>query len=180
MPSSIRTLIVGAFLGALSTLGMATAASPARHAEQLIDEARMELAEAQSLVDAAAHSQSARSRLRSSLSDLDGTLRTLDRTLDGPTGPQVVSSQDLSRIRSSIAAESFSDDRLAILRDASRGRYFTSAQVLSMMELFSFSDDKVEAAVILFPRVVDQQNWYTVYSGLTFSSDKDRLRAQTR
>ena len=183
MKARISSVLFGALIGIIGTVGMATASSPARQADRLISEARVELAEAQSLVRAAGHSSHARRQLQESLSDLNGTLTQLDRTVDamqGPPPPRVVSSGELSRIQGAIRSESFSDDKLAVLRDASRGRQFTSAQVRGLMDLFAFSDDKVDAAVILYPKVVDQQNWYTVYGALTFSSDKDALRARTR
>ncbi|MFT4977699.1 MAG: hypothetical protein ACI8S6_003606 [Myxococcota bacterium] len=182
MLRSLRTLLLGAALGAISSLGVAAATSPARQADLLVSEARMELAELQALIPAAQHSRSAHLRLQSKADALDGTLRSLDRTvaqLQGPPPPRVTSSDELGRIESAIARESFSDDRLAVLRSASEGRRFTSTQVRRLMDQFTFSDDKIAAAVLLFPKVVDQQNWYTVYSALTFGSDKAELRQRT-
>lgn len=183
MRDRARPLIIGVLLGALSTLGMATAASPARQADLLLSEARLELAEARSLVNAAAHSPGARQRLQERLGALDGTLSSLDRTLDvlqEPPAPVAVSAGELRQIQGAVAAESFSDDRLEVLRDAARGRHFTTAQVIALMDLFSFSDDKIDAAALLYPSVVDPQSWYTVYGSLTFSGDKAALRARTR
>ena len=182
MLRSARTLLLGAVLGALSTLGVAAATSPARQADMLVSEARMELAELQALIPAALHSRSAYNRLQSKANQLDGTLTSLDRTVDqlqAPAAPRVTSSADMDRIVASIARESFSDDKLSVLRSASQGRRFTSSQVRRVMDQFTFSDDKIDAASMLFPRVVDQQNWYTVYSSLTFGSDKAELRRRT-
>jgi len=182
MTRSFRTLLLGMTLGALSTIGVAAATSPARQADRLVSEARMELAEIQALIPAALHSRSAYRQLAMEADNLDLTLSRLDRTVDqlqAPPAPRVVSSSELARIESSIARESFSDDKLSVLRSAASGRRFTSAQVRSVMGQFSFSDDKVAAATMLFPHVVDQNNWYTVYGALTFSSDKADLRRRT-
>ena len=182
MTRSIPTLVGGIFIGILSTVGVATATNHVNQANRLVAEARAELAEIQSLIPAARRNPSVLRRIEAESHDLSRTLASLDRTVDNmrtPPAPRVVSSSELHQIERSINRESFSDDQLAVLRSASRGRYFTSAQVLQLMRGFSFDDDKVEAAVILFPRVVDQQNWYTVYGGLTFSSDKTALRRRT-
>jgi hypothetical protein len=44
------------------------------------------------------------------------------------------------------------------------------------MDLFSFSDGKVESAVTMWQHVLDPQNSFVLYDKLTFSSDKDKLR----
>ena len=182
MTRSIPTLVGGIFIGILSTIGVATATNHVGQANRLVTEARAELAEIQSMIPAAYRNPSVLRRIEAESNELSRTLASLDRTVDNmraPTAPRVVSSSELTQIERSIDRESFSDDQLAVLRSASRGRHFTSSQVIRLMNGFSFDDDKVEAAVILFPRVIDQQNWYTVYGGLTFSSDKTALRRRT-
>jgi len=79
-------------------------------------------------------------------------------------------------LRDAIEEESFDDEKLAILRDATRHNLFLVSQAIVLIELFTFSDGKVEAGVMLHPQVLDIENWYRVYGAYTFDSDKEELR----
>ena len=182
MANRAPTFIVAFLLGTVFSFGAAEALSPARQLDRLIDEVHEDVDDLRSLT-AAVGSTPLRRQLNRELNDLDGSVLELQAALDaihGPSVPAGVGPQEFSSIYSAVAAESFGDDQLAVLRSASRNRRFSSAQVSSLMQLFSFSDDRIEAAVMLYPQVSDPQNWYTVYGALTFSSDKDALRQRTR
>ena len=126
------------------------------------------------------------SRLFARIQELSRDLATLaaepvviERVIEvapAPQSPQVCDAGDFGRVLQSVKAESFSDARLGVLRDAVGGRWFDVAQVKTMMSVFSFGDEKIDAAVLMHPRVVDPQNWYQVYGTLTFDSEKDTLR----
>jgi Domain of unknown function (DUF4476) len=79
-------------------------------------------------------------------------------------------------LRQAIEDESFDDEKLALLRDAARHNVFFVDQAIQLIELFTFSDGKVDAGVILYPQVIDIENWYRVYGAYTFDSDKEALR----
>lgn len=83
------------------------------------------------------------------------------------------------QVISAMQAESFSDGMNRILADASYGAFFSVAQVKQVMSLYSFDDDKVDAAVSMYPQVCDVDGWFTVYQVLTFDSSRDDLRART-
>lgn len=93
-----------------------------------------------------------------------------------PPGPATTTQADLANIRRAIDGASFRDDKLATLRSASRDRWFTCAQVITLMGEFSFGKDQVEAAAMLHPNVVDPNNWFSVYAALTFDKDRRDLR----
>lgn len=181
MLKSAPTVILSFLLGAVFSFGAAEATGHYRQLDRLLDEVHEDIEDVEALLPGVpTHTRRAMYR---ELSDLEGSVLELEAAIErihGPTGPVAVSPEEFSRIRSAVAAESFSDDQLAVLRSASQGRRFTSAQVSTLMRQFSFSDDRIEAAVMLYPRVADPQNWYTVYDALTFSSDKEELRKRTR
>jgi hypothetical protein len=93
-----------------------------------------------------------------------------------PALPRAVSPPDLARIRSAVKAASFSADKLETLQSAARGRHFTARQIRDVMGWFDFGKDKVQAAALLRPLVVDPENWFEVYGALSFESDKRALR----
>ncbi len=75
-----------------------------------------------------------------------------------------------------VEAESFSDDRLEILRTAALNNAFTVAQVARLMDLFDFGDDRVEVVRILYPRVVDPENAHILLSHVEFDDEKEAIR----
>lgn len=56
--------------------------------------------------------------------------------------------------------------------------YFTASQASEIVKEINFSDRQVQAAVILYPRVVDRGNWFVVEQALTFDSARQELRRQ--
>lgn len=72
----------------------------------------------------------------------------------------------------------YSSSRIAILQDVARFNAFTTAQVTDIIRLFPYSSDKVKVATMLYPSVVDPQNFYQVVAQLPYESDRRRLRTQ--
>jgi hypothetical protein len=56
---------------------------------------------------------------------------------------------------------------------ASLGCHYTCDQCARMMELFSFTDDKLHVLRIMAPRIVDARNALAIYNVFTFDSDKE-------
>ncbi len=100
--------------------------------------------------------------------------------VDAPTegGLYPIGGGPFDALEASIAAESFGDEKIALLRGAARDHWFTVDQVIRLLPQFAFSDDRIEAAVVLYPRVVDPEVWFRVYDGFDFDSDKDEVRSR--
>jgi len=182
MFKSAPAVILSFFLGAVFSFGAAEATSTSRQLEWLVEEVHEDIDDLKALIPATGNPQTRRQMYRE-INDLEGSVFELEVALErihGPAHPVVTSPEELSRIRDAVASENFSAEQFAVLNSASNGRKFTTAQVNTLMQLFNFSDDRIEVAVMLYPQVVDPQNWYTVYGALTFSSDKDELRQRTR
>lgn len=94
-----------------------------------------------------------------------------------PTGPIATSPSDFSAIVAAVKGQSFSSDQLGVLKSAIRERWFTIDQVGSVLDVFVHSSDKVEAAKLLAPRTLDPQNSWKLDAHLTYSSDKEEVRA---
>ena len=56
--------------------------------------------------------------------------------------------------------------------------YFISAQASQIVKEMKFGDREVEAALILYPQVLDRGNWFLVEQAITFQSDREKLRRQ--
>ena len=70
----------------------------------------------------------------------------------------------------------FESDRMDIVRTAAKDNFFTSEQVRKIMETFQFDENRIRVARILYPRVVDRENFFVVYSALDHSSSREELR----
>ena len=73
----------------------------------------------------------------------------------------------------------FTDDKLAIIRDVARGWLLTTRQAMELAEEVTFSDDRVEALVFMYPSIVDPENFFEAYELLPFSDDRAELRRRT-
>jgi hypothetical protein len=74
-----------------------------------------------------------------------------------------------------VNAESFGDAKLDVVRTVDG--FFTVDQLGQLVDLFSFSDEKVEVVAIVKPRLVDPQNAFKLYSRFTFDDDKKSVKA---
>lgn len=90
-----------------------------------------------------------------------------------------ISASDFSRILSAMEDEDFADSRMSVMKSALRTKQLSTTQVAQLMEAFDFGDEKVSVGVYCYPKVVDKDQWYTVYGSLTFDSEKRKLRKKT-
>ncbi|MBN2829405.1 MAG: DUF4476 domain-containing protein [Candidatus Cloacimonetes bacterium] len=72
-----------------------------------------------------------------------------------------------------IKNESFADDQLRVVNMGAKNVWLTCDQVKTVLGLFSFSEDQLDALKVLWPRVTDKQNSYKVLDSFTFSADKE-------
>lgn len=77
---------------------------------------------------------------------------------------------------SAVDGQAFSDDKLMVVRSATREAFFTTAQVKALLDAFVHSSDKVELLRVVGNRIVDRENIFTIYSSLVHSSDKEEAR----
>ena len=94
-------------------------------------------------------------------------------------GPIRTSQADMARIVVVLESEAFSDGRISALKTIMPNRSFQVSQVVEILDLFNFGDDKVTAATLLFSQVEDPENWFLVYGALDFDSDRESLRRKT-
>ena len=105
--------------------------------------------------------------------------------LPPPSGPipppfgTAMTPQEYATLHAELKKQSFDSNRLQLVREVSGSAWFTTDQVIQTMGLFSFSTEKIQAGAAMYPRVVDRDQWYRVYSTLTFSSDQEKLRKLT-
>ncbi|MHB8879333.1 MAG: DUF4476 domain-containing protein [Myxococcaceae bacterium] len=95
-----------------------------------------------------------------------------------PARPVVYPMQDsaLQGLTTAIASESFPRDRLQILEQAAPSSWFLVAQAQQVLALFDFPRDRLAAARLLRPRILDTENFFRLYGSFEFPSDKAELK----
>jgi len=86
-----------------------------------------------------------------------------------------VPSNSMASIKSAIENESFSSDKMIIGKQAIKNKCMTADQVLELVKLFDFEDDRLEYAKYAYARTYDVDNYYKVNSAFSFSSTKSEL-----
>ncbi len=84
-----------------------------------------------------------------------------------------MSETDFTVFLNNVKTESFSDDQLRVIRLGSGNAWFSVSQIIRMIDVLTYSDDKLEALQIMYLRVTDPQNAHNILNAFTFSSDKE-------
>jgi len=58
---------------------------------------------------------------------------------------------------------------------AAKSKYFSISQLITLLDVFSFSDDKINIVQIVYQQVVDKDNAHNLLGAFTYSDDKDRV-----
>jgi len=95
----------------------------------------------------------------------------------GLPAPVAVGPAQFRSIVVAIQAETFESDKLTVVAQVATDSHFTVSQVKSLVDLFSFRDDKLKVVELLAGRIVDRENSHLLLSAFTFSSDKERVQA---
>ncbi len=82
---------------------------------------------------------------------------------------------DFPALLEAVNAEAFGTAKLDVLRTANAR--LTVDQVGQLLELFSFSSEKVSVVEITAPRLLDRQNAFKLYKQFDFDSDKQKVKA---
>lgn len=78
---------------------------------------------------------------------------------------------------SQVRGLAFRDEKLARIKDyLMPDTFFTTAQIGQLMETSPFGSDRIRIAELLWPRVVDPENFPALPALLTFESERQELR----
>lgn len=79
-----------------------------------------------------------------------------------------------SKLYNKIKKTNFDDNKFDLIEVASLGCYYSCAQVVRIMKIFSFDDSKMKVLSMMAPRIVDLQNATDIHRTFTFDSDKEK------
>ena len=89
--------------------------------------------------------------------------------------PPVMSDDKLKEFLGRLDNAIGSDDKMGLIRAAAASFFFTCDQVGVLVDALAFSQNKVDAAALLFPRVVDPENFDRVFDHIPSSSSREEL-----
>ena len=97
-----------------------------------------------------------------------------------PAAPAPIGESQLQQLIKAVKDASFSDDQVSVLKTAAARNHFTCAQVVRLLEPISFSDAKLQSIAALKSAIVDPENAFQLEAAMTFSGDKEKVRALFR
>lgn len=89
---------------------------------------------------------------------------------------RLISDGEFDELVRNIKSEGFESDKIYVIQLAAKYNRFTVAQLIRLIDLMSFSNDKIEVVKILYPNVVDKYNSHLIINAFTHSSDKERVK----
>ena len=148
--------------------------------EETVSQVLADLREARGMLGSIRQSQ-VRERLDLLLARAELGIDDLRRHLAEPPGshrPSAATAEDFGAILQAIKKRWPDRERLALIREMGTGGRFTSAQVRVLLETFDFDDARVEAAVELYPKVVDRESFFQALDAFKFPIKRDEVRAR--
>ncbi len=95
---------------------------------------------------------------------------------NGPVGcPTPASPDAVADAFAAIRNVAFRDEKLMVAKQFLSSNCVFARDVLEMMRLFSFDDDRLEVAKFAYPATYDQGNYFIVNDGFAFSSTRAEL-----
>lgn len=89
--------------------------------------------------------------------------------------PWPMSDADFEDAKRSIASKDFSDSKLKMSKQIIDSNCLLSSQVMQLMQLFDFEDDKLELAKYAYGHTLDYGNYYKVNNAFEYESSIDEL-----
>lgn len=80
-----------------------------------------------------------------------------------------------SKLYNKVKKASFDDNKFDLIEVASLGCYYSCAQAVSMMNIFTFGDSKMKALRLMAPHIIDLQNATIIYQQFSFESEKQEV-----
>jgi hypothetical protein len=149
-------------------------------AEAIAKQVVADLREAQEVLKFV-HDRPTRERLELLLSRAELRVRDLQELLtveEEPDKPVPASPEEFARVLTMIKAKWPDRERLALIADMGRFGHYTSAQVRALLEAFDFDDNKVEAAVMLYPKLTDPENFFQSLEAIDSSFKREEVRTK--
>ena len=82
---------------------------------------------------------------------------------------------DFDRAKKSIEGKSFSEEQMTICKQIIKANCLSVKQVIALIGIFTYEENKLEVAKLAYPKTIDQNNYYQVNDAFTYSTSVDEL-----
>jgi hypothetical protein len=82
----------------------------------------------------------------------------------------------MERLAAAIKAEQFRDEKVAVLQHATQAYQFRVAQLVRLVPLFGWREDRIRAVAVVKRSLLDPENALTLLSLFPESSDREEVR----
>jgi hypothetical protein len=156
----------------------AGAITPAKAREE-VDEIVKDLREAR-LIAARVGDKATRDKLDLILGQAEARARNLSdelaRAKSAPLAPPILSADDLDKLVKGLAKEPFDPGKLTYLENFGASNPLTCQQAARLLKGFTFDEGRIKAAALLYPKLVDRQNFNEVLNTFVFDTNKAAAR----
>jgi Domain of unknown function (DUF4476) len=155
--------------------------SPAASARAAARDLASDLREARELLKKV-NDRKTRERLELLLSRAELRAADIQRDLAALAAPPRValSPDEFAKFLKGLKANAFDDGKVPFVEEYARTRWFSSAQAREVLKAFAFDDGRIKAAVALYPRLTDPENFFTVLDAFAFDSSRKALREKLK
>jgi len=80
------------------------------------------------------------------------------------------------KIKKAIEKEPFSSNKINIIETAAERNRFTIHQLIDIIELLNYSDERIKVVDIIYPWVIDKNNSLLIFNVMKFSSEKEEVK----
>ena len=103
-------------------------------------------------------------------------------TSTATTRPQAlaVSAENFAKLLKGLKAESFDDGKASFVATFATNGRLNCEQARELLKTFSFDDGRSKAAIALYPRLTDPENFFTVLEVFSFDSSRSAVREKLK
>jgi Domain of unknown function (DUF4476) len=154
------------------------AITPAKAREE-VDEIVKDLREAR-LIAARVGDKATRDKLDLILGQAEARARNLSddlaRAKSAPMAPAVLTAADIDKLVNGLSKEPFDPGKLTYLENFGASNPLTCQQAARLLKGFTFDEGRIKAAALLYPKLVDRQNFNEVLDTFVFDTNKAAAR----
>ncbi|MFT6716471.1 MAG: hypothetical protein ACJA0Q_001112 [Saprospiraceae bacterium] len=88
----------------------------------------------------------------------------------------VLDSTGFANFIANIAQQDFDDAKITIISNSLETKCFSCDQIKTLLELFSFEEDKISIVKKAYGRVFDPRNFDVIYTVFEFDSSKNEIK----
>lgn len=133
---------------------------------------KADLKEAKEMLQQVADQQT-RNRLELLLTRSELRIEELQKDLQrlsAQSNLKITSAEEIADLKKKLQSESFDSKRLSFIQSFGKERRYTAIQVRELLSTFTFDNARSDAAIELYPSVVDPENYYKALEVFTFQS----------